>query len=518
LAAGSGNQTATFAVTVANPVAAGVTQISNTATIADDGTNGTDPTPANNSGSDTTPVGGAPDLSITKSDGGASVTPGGTVAYTLTYANSGTKGATGVVITETVPANTTFNAGASTAGWNCTPNNNAGSTCTLAVGGLAAGGGNQTATFAVTVANPVAAGVTQISNTATIADDGANGTDPTPADNSGSDTTPVTSAPDLSITKSDGGASVAPGGTVAYTLTYSNTGNVAAAGVVITETVPANTTFNAGASTAGWVCSPNNNAGSTCTLAVGGLASGSGNQTATFAVTVANPVPGGVTQISNTASIADDGKNGTDPTPANNTGTDTTPVSAVAPTLNPPIGFKTLSSSTPPNIEWRMVWINSQNSASINVQITDVIPAGTTYVPGSVTCTPQGSSTTATCSFDAGNNRIFWQGVIGADSGAATEAAAANEVVITFRVAVGPAVNHVQNQARAITDRDGDNDFSDEDPTASVSISNQAVWDRAAIVDVPTASATGLAALFLLLAAAGWLILRRGIRAGGEGA
>ena len=63
------------------------------------------------------------------------------------------------------------------------------------------------ATFAVTVVSPVPAGTTQISNTASIADDGANGSDPTPGNNSGSDTTPVTAAPDFSITKSDGGAS-----------------------------------------------------------------------------------------------------------------------------------------------------------------------------------------------------------------------------------------------------------------------------------------------------------------------
>src|SRR6185436_6161567 len=163
---------------------------------SDDGTNGTDPTPANNSGSDTTPLTGAPDLTLGKSDGGASVAPGGTVAYTLTYTNVGNRGAAGIVLTETVPANTTFNAGASTAGWVCTPNNNAGSTCTLAIGTLAGGGATSTATFAVTVANPVPAGVTQISNTASIADNGTNGTDPTPGNNSGSDATPLTGAPD----------------------------------------------------------------------------------------------------------------------------------------------------------------------------------------------------------------------------------------------------------------------------------------------------------------------------------
>jgi uncharacterized repeat protein (TIGR01451 family) len=515
LAAGSGNQTATFAVTVANPLAAGVTQIANTASIADDGTNGTDPTPANNSGSDTTPVTGAPDLSVTKSDGGASVVPGGTITYTLTYANAGNRGATGVVLTETVPANTTFNAGASTAGWSCTPNNNAGSTCTLAVGSLAAGSGNQTAAFAVTVGSPLPGGVTQIANTVSIADDGTNGTDPTPANNTGSDTTPMSSvpAPDLSITKSDGGASGSPGGTITYTLTYSNTGSAGATGVVLTETVPANTTFNAGASTAGWSCTPNNNAGSTCTLAIGALAAGGGTQTVTFAVTVVSPLPGGVTQIANTASIADDGANGTDPTPANNSGSDTTPVAA-ADVFNPPTGTKTLSSSTPPDIEWRMVWINNQNSAAINVQIVDAIPAGTTYVPGSLTCSPQGSSSTTTCTFDTINNRIFWQGVMGADLGAANEAAAANEVVITFRVTVAPNVNQVQNQAQAVTDTDGDGNFADEDPNTSVSVSNVAVWSRGATVDIPTVSEVGLATLFVLLAAAGWFILRRGRRPG----
>src|SRR6185369_367811 len=276
-------------------------------------------------------VAAIPDLSLAKSDGGASVAPGGTVAYTLTYANSGLVGATGVVLTETVPANAAFNAGASTAGWSCVPNNNAGSVCTLALGTVGASGGS-TATFAVTVANPLPAGVSQISNTASIADDGTHGADPTPGNNTGSDTTPVTgAAPDLSLTKSDGGASGVPGSGISYTLTYANGGNRGATGAVITETVPANTTFNAGASTAGWSCTPNNNAGSTCTLAVGGVTAGDGNHTATFAVTIANPVPAGVTQISNTASIADDGTNGTDPNPGNNTGSDTTPITGAQP-------------------------------------------------------------------------------------------------------------------------------------------------------------------------------------------
>jgi CSLREA domain-containing protein/uncharacterized repeat protein (TIGR01451 family) len=263
-----------------------------------------------------------PNLTLSKSDGGATVTPGGTVAYTLTYSNSG-EGATGVVLTETVPAQTTFNAGASTAGWVCLPNNTAGSTCTLSIGSVS-NGGNGSATFAVTVANPVAAGVTQISNTASIADDGTHGTDPQPSNNIANDTTTLNAAPDLSLDKTDAGATVLPGGTVVYTLSYANTGNQAATGVVLTETVSAHTTFNAGASTAGWQCTPNGQAGSTCTLNVGNLNGGGAQGSATFAVAVAASGLSGVAQISNTASMADDGANGADPTP-NNTDTETTP-------------------------------------------------------------------------------------------------------------------------------------------------------------------------------------------------
>ena len=68
--------------------------------MGDDGTHGPDATPANNSATDIDTLAAAPDLVITKSDGGVSTIPDGMVTYTLTYTNTGTQDATGVIITE----------------------------------------------------------------------------------------------------------------------------------------------------------------------------------------------------------------------------------------------------------------------------------------------------------------------------------------------------------------------------------------------------------------------------------
>ena len=155
------------------------------------------------------------------------------ITYTLSYANNGNQDATGVVLSDTVPAGTTFNAGASTAGWVCVPGTGAGSVCTLPIGALAAGASGS-AIFAVTVDNPVPPGFTLVANTATVADDGTNGTDPTPGDNTSSDTTPVNgpSNPSLDALKEveivsdlNGNQLADPGEVLRYTVTVINDGD-----------------------------------------------------------------------------------------------------------------------------------------------------------------------------------------------------------------------------------------------------------------------------------------------------
>ena len=131
---------------------------------------------------------GVADLEITKDDGDVLASPGDTLVYTLTYRNVGNELAVGVTITETVPAHTTFDADASGPWWSCAPDNNAGSACVLQFGTVPAGGSG-TLTFAVTVDDPLPAGIVEVANTAMIGIYG--GLDPTPENNQHEILTPL---------------------------------------------------------------------------------------------------------------------------------------------------------------------------------------------------------------------------------------------------------------------------------------------------------------------------------------
>jgi LPXTG-site transpeptidase (sortase) family protein len=353
-----------------------------------------DPNPNNNSDDESDPLDAAPDMNIVKSDGGATAAPGGTLVYTLTYRNVGNQTATGVTLSETVPVNTTFNAVASLPEvWSCADGSPAGTACTLAVGTVAGGGAGSLARFGLTVDNPLPAGVTQVDNTAGVADDGANGADPTPGDNTSTDSTPLSATPDMNIVKDDGGATAAPGGVIVYTLSYTNAGDQAATGVVLSETVPVHTTFNAAASLPEvWSCPDGSPAGTACTLAVGTVAGGGAGGSAHFALSVVNPLPAGITQVSNTATVADDGDNGADPTPGDNTSTDTTPLTS-APLLAA-VKTATLMDANSNNLadpgetlEYAITITNTGDQDAAGVVFSDTPDTHTSLVVGSVTTT-----------------------------------------------------------------------------------------------------------------------------------
>jgi uncharacterized repeat protein (TIGR01451 family) len=191
--------------------------LSNTATVAAPA-GVTDPTPGNDSATDTDALGAEADLSITKTDGVTSATPGGSVTYTITASNAGPSNASGATVADTFPASLTCT-------WTCV--GAGGGTCTASGSGNISdtvnlpAGGSVTYTASCTVS---AAATGTLSNTATVAAP-AGVTDPTPGNNSATDSDTFTAIPGANVTgtKTVSGSAVV-GATLTYTITLTNSG------------------------------------------------------------------------------------------------------------------------------------------------------------------------------------------------------------------------------------------------------------------------------------------------------
>lgn len=311
-------------------------------------------------------------LSLTKSDDNLTVVPGERLTYTLAYANNGLFPAVDVVLTERVPAHTTYVGGPE---WECAPNTLADAYCVYTVGNVAKGASGQVS-FVVQVNATVPAGVTELSNRATI------GTALVAEVAADTEKTPVNATPDLQLAKSAVGATVVPGSSLVYALTYQNVGKQGATGVILTETLPEHTTFDRDGSSNGWQCT-----GTNCRLVVGALAAGA-QATANFAVKVDNPLPPGVTDLSNSATIADDNANGADPTPSNNLATLQTPVNRILQLLatkSDTLVVDADNDSVPSpgdTLEYVITIRNNSNVGVANVMFSDTPDLNTTLLPG----------------------------------------------------------------------------------------------------------------------------------------
>ena len=187
---------------------------SNTVTV---GGNESDPNGGNNSDTITTTVQTETDLAISKADSPDPVIAGQALTYTLFITNIGPSNATGVVLTDTLPAGVTF----ASASAGCA---NAGGTVTCTIGNLSAG-----ASLQRTIMVTVNSGTTgSLANTVTIA---GNETDPTPGNNSDTSLTTVQTETDLIISKADSPDPVVAGQLLTYTLTITNAGPSNATGV-----------------------------------------------------------------------------------------------------------------------------------------------------------------------------------------------------------------------------------------------------------------------------------------------
>jgi uncharacterized repeat protein (TIGR01451 family) len=220
-----------------DPAATGT--LSNTATVATPA-GITDPTPANNSSTDTDTLKPTADLSITKTDGTTAINPGEAITYTLRVTNNGPSHVTGATVTDTVPAQIT------TVTWSCAVTTGTGS-C-----GAPTGSGNAinttvnllkgaTATYTVqgTVSSSATVGST-LDNTAQVAPP-AGVTDSVSANDSSTDTDTIgrpTGTADLAIAKTNNLTSVVPGDPITYTITVTNNGPGTVESLTVTDPLP----------------------------------------------------------------------------------------------------------------------------------------------------------------------------------------------------------------------------------------------------------------------------------------
>jgi CSLREA domain-containing protein/uncharacterized repeat protein (TIGR01451 family) len=259
------------------------------------------------------------DLTITKADDADPVAFGDDLTYTITVNNSNVAGvpnATGVTVTDTLPANTTF-VGFGGNGEGCTYDEPS-RTVTCELGAVTAGA---SATRNIVVSPTAEAAGTTLSNTATV----SSPTDPTDA--SDTETTEVEAAADLSIEKTDDADPVTAGDQLTYTLIISNDGPNAATGVTAVDDLPGTVTYDDAASSP--ECELTNAQDNVVTCGPVALAPAGEGSTRVFTIVV-TPESGSLPSVTNSASV--DGEEA-DPNGDNNTDSETTAVTA-EPTLS----------------------------------------------------------------------------------------------------------------------------------------------------------------------------------------
>ena len=318
------------------------------------------------------------DLSISKTDGTPTAVPGSTTTYAIVVANAGPSAVTNAPVADALPAPIT------SATWTCAAS--VGSSCGAASGSgnivstvsLLAGG---TATYTlVATISPAAAG--SLANTATVtAPVGV--TEINPANNTATDTDTLTPQVDLSITKTDGVLTLAPGVGTTYTIVATNAGPSDAPGATVADTFPAAIT------SATWVVAYAGGAS--------GPGSGSGNinalvnlphgGTATFTVTAATS-SSATGNLTNMATVAPP-SGVTDTNLSDNAATDT---DTLVPSADLAVVKTGPATAVPggPNVVFTTVVTNNGPSDAQAVQVTDPLPAGLTFVSATAPCNVSG--------------------------------------------------------------------------------------------------------------------------------
>jgi uncharacterized repeat protein (TIGR01451 family) len=357
--------------------------LSNTATAT---TSSAQSSTANDSSTTSASVNGA-DLAVTKT-GPPTAVQNQDVTYNIGLTNNGPGNATNVTLSDPIPSQATFVSfnQVTGPGFSCSaPAVGSGGTVTCNIATLNSGA---TATFTLVVHTNASVSGGMI-NTATASSSTG---DPNSGNNSASAATNVVTA-DLAVTKTSPAGVVSPGSNVTYSIGVTNNGPAAATNVALTDVLPANTTYVSNNQTGGpgFSCTtPAVGSGGTVTCNIASLASGA---TATFSlvVQVSLTAPGG--PLSNTATVS--AASPLDPTPTNNSATAGNTIGTIDLAATKTVSAPPYGTGLP--VTWTINVANNGTGSSTGVTVTDVLPAGTTFVSAIPSAGSCSGTTTVTC-------------------------------------------------------------------------------------------------------------------------
>ncbi len=311
-----------------------------------------DPTAANNTGTATITVTSS-DLGLKKTVDIASPDEGATVTFTIVATNDGPNRATGVRVSDVLPAGLSFDSAAADSGvydpgtglWD--------------IGTLASGA---TANLDLVATVAVGTGGQTLANTASMA--GVDQEDPDPGNDTATAKVLVSST-DLQVGKAVDRASPNEGETVLFTITVANAGPTAATGVALTDTLPTGLTF------LGAVPSNGSYDSGSGTWTLGGLAGG-----ATDSLEVSAQVDAGTAgaTLVNRAWIS--ASDLADPVAANDTSS--VAVTVASTDLQVTKDVDNIAPNEGDPVVYTVTLGNSGPNDATGVQVTDLLPAGVT--------------------------------------------------------------------------------------------------------------------------------------------
>ncbi|WP_009631938.1 DUF11 domain-containing protein [Synechocystis sp. PCC 7509] len=364
--------------------------ITNTATVSGGGQANT----TNDSVNDATTIDPLADLSLTKIVNNASPNIGDNVTFTVTLNNVGPDSATGVSVSDLLPAGLTFVSATPSQG---TYVSNTG-VWTVGTVGTAVNANSATLQIVATVATAGAK-----TNTAQVSASGQQDPDSTPNNNVATEddqasVTVTSQNTDLSITKTDSPDPVIAGADLTYAIAVTNNGSATATNATMSDPLPIGTTFQSITTPPGWTCTtPAIGSNGTVSCTNPSFVVGSANFTVVVRVA---PTTANNSSLSNTATIS---STTSDPIAANNSSTQATTVQQSA-----DLRLTKVSTPASPTVggtfDYTITVTNDGSSTATNVQVTDQLPPTIQVAVTSVGITTTQGSTT----YNATTPNVVW--------------------------------------------------------------------------------------------------------------